>query len=107
MITAKVLDGARGFGYRITDQHEGLLVFFILVVTFLLSTGIMTLTFFRGETLDTPESNTHDSAKAALKKEDVEKWAFSDETIDKYKKRYAEEWRKKLDEVVQRMLDKL
>ena len=42
-----------------------------------------------------------------VKKEDVEKWAFSDETIDKYKKRYAEEWRKKLDEVVQRMLDKL
>ena len=42
-----------------------------------------------------------------VKKEDVEKWAFSDETIDKYKKRYAEEWRKKLDEVVQRMLEKL
>ena len=42
-----------------------------------------------------------------VKKEDIEKWAFSDETIDKYKKRYAEEWRKKLDEVVQRMLDKL
>ena len=42
-----------------------------------------------------------------VKKEDVEKWAFSDETIDKYKKRYAEEWRKKLDEVVQRMMDKL
>ena len=42
-----------------------------------------------------------------VKKEDVEKWAFSDETIDKYKKRYAEEWRNKLDEVVQRMLEKL
>ena len=41
-----------------------------------------------------------------VKKEDVEKWGFSDETIDKYKKRYGE-WRKKLDEVVQRMLDKL
>ncbi len=42
-----------------------------------------------------------------VKKEDVEKWAFSDETIDKYKKRYAEEWKAKLQEVVQRMLDKI
>ncbi len=86
MITAKVLDGARVFGYRITDQHEGLLVFFILVVTFLLSTGIMTMTFFRGETLDTPESNTHDSAKAALKKEDVEQSTGTVKAKEKAKK---------------------
>jgi len=72
MITAKVLDGAKVFGYRITDQHEGLLVFFILVVTFLLSIGIMTMTFFRDETLDTLESSTHVSAKATLQKEGVE-----------------------------------
>jgi len=40
-------------------------------------------------------------------KEDVEKWSLSDETIDKYKERYAEEWRKKLDEVVKRMMEKI
>jgi predicted nucleotidyltransferase len=40
-------------------------------------------------------------------KEDVEKWSLSDETIDKYKKRYAEEWRSRLEEVVRRMMEKL
>ena len=42
-----------------------------------------------------------------VKKEDIEKWALSDETIDKYKKRYAEEWRSRLDEVVTRMMEKI
>tara|TARA_R110000772_G_scaffold33702_2_gene81945 strand:+ start:9432 stop:12368 length:2937 start_codon:yes stop_codon:yes gene_type:complete len=42
-----------------------------------------------------------------IKKEDVEKWSLSDETIDKYKKRYAEEWRSRLDEVVTRMMEKI
>ena len=42
-----------------------------------------------------------------IKKEDVEKWSLSDETIDKYKKRYAEEWRSRLDEVVKRMMEKI
>src|SRR5210317_1312999 len=42
-----------------------------------------------------------------ITKEDVEKWSLSDETIDKYKKRYAEEWRSKLDEVVKRMMEKI
>jgi predicted nucleotidyltransferase len=40
-------------------------------------------------------------------KEDVEKWSLSDETIDKYKKRYAEEWHSRLEEVVRRMMEKL
>ena len=44
---------------------------------------------------------------ADITKEDVEKWSLSDETIDKYKKRYAEEWRSKLDEVVKRMIEKI
>src|SRR5210317_2217660 len=44
---------------------------------------------------------------AEITKEDVEKWSLSDETIDKYKKRYAEEWRSKLDEVVKRMMEKI
>ena len=62
-----------------------------------------------GEKPDAKPVDAKDRGKPEdnIKKEDVEKWAFSDETIDKYKKRYAEEWRKKLDEVVQRMLDKL
>jgi hypothetical protein len=42
-----------------------------------------------------------------IKKEDIEKWSLSDETIDKYKKRYAEEWRSRLDEVVTRMMEKI
>ena len=42
-----------------------------------------------------------------ITKEDIEKWSLSDETIDKYKKRYAEEWRMKLDEVVKRMMEKI
>jgi len=40
-------------------------------------------------------------------KKDIEKWAMSDSTIDKYRDRYREEWRSKLDEVVTRMLSKL
>ena len=44
---------------------------------------------------------------AEITKEDIEKWSFSDETIDKYKKRYAEEWRAKLDEVVKIMMEKI
>ena len=42
-----------------------------------------------------------------ITKEDIEKWSASDETIDKYKKRYAEEWRSTLDEVVKRMMEKI
>ena len=42
-----------------------------------------------------------------ITKEDIEKWSLSNETIDKYKKRYAEEWRSKLDEVVKRMMEKI
>ena len=42
-----------------------------------------------------------------IKKKDIEKWALSDATIDKYRQRYKEEWQSKLDEVVQRMMEKL
>jgi len=44
---------------------------------------------------------------ADITKEDIEKWSLSNETIDKYKERYAEEWRKRLDEVVKLMMEKL
>ena len=42
-----------------------------------------------------------------ITKEDIEKWQTTDETIDKYKKRYAEEWKSKLQEVVKRMMEKI
>ena len=39
--------------------------------------------------------------------QDIKEWAVSDEVIHKYKQRYAEEWRAKLDEVVAKMIGKL
>ena len=42
-----------------------------------------------------------------IKKKDIEEWALSDATIDKYRQRYREEWRSKLSEVVQRMMEKI
>src|SRR6056300_1023178 len=42
-----------------------------------------------------------------IEKKDIEEWAISDSTIDKYKQRYKEEWRSKLDEVVKRMMEKI
>jgi hypothetical protein len=38
---------------------------------------------------------------------DIKEWALSDEVIDKYKQRYADEWKAKLDEVVNKMIGKL
>jgi len=38
---------------------------------------------------------------------DIKEWATSNEVIDKYKQRYKEEWRAKLDEVVAKMIGKL
>ena len=38
---------------------------------------------------------------------DVKEWAVSESTIDKYKQRYKEEWKAKLDEVVAKMMEKL
>jgi hypothetical protein len=42
-----------------------------------------------------------------IKKKDIEEWALSDATIDKYRQRYREEWRSKLTEVVKRMMEKI
>jgi predicted nucleotidyltransferase len=46
-------------------------------------------------------------SETVITKEDIEKWQTTDETIDKYKKRYSEEWKSKLDEVVKRMMEKI
>ena len=42
-----------------------------------------------------------------VKEKDVKEWAMSDSVLDKYKERYKELWREKLDEVVKRMMDKI
>ena len=42
-----------------------------------------------------------------VKEKDVKEWSMSDQTIDKYKERYKELWREKLDEVVKRMMEKI
>ena len=42
-----------------------------------------------------------------LTKKEVKEWATSISVIDKYKERYKEEWKAKLNEVVAKMIDKL
>jgi hypothetical protein len=39
--------------------------------------------------------------------EDVKEWAVQDETIDKYKGRYGDEWKSKLIEVTKKMMSKV
>jgi hypothetical protein len=48
-----------------------------------------------------------DSESNPVKEKDVKEWSMSGVTIDKYKERYKELWREKLDEVVKRMMDKI
>ncbi len=48
-----------------------------------------------------------DNENNVVKEKDVKEWAMSDATLDKYKERYKELWREKLDEVVKRMMDKI
>ena len=48
-----------------------------------------------------------DKESENVKEKDVKEWAMSDATIDKYRERYKELWRQKLDEVVKRMIDKI
>ena len=62
----------------------------------------------------TPENNNKrvfksfkDYNENDVKEKDVKEWAMSDATIDKYKERYKELWREKLNEVVKRMMDKI
>jgi len=42
-----------------------------------------------------------------LTKKEVSEWAAQDSVIDKYKQRYKEEWKAKLNEVVAKMIDKI
>ena len=43
----------------------------------------------------------------SIGKKDVKEWASSAETIDKYRERYKEEWRTRLEDVVSKMIEKL
>jgi len=45
--------------------------------------------------------------ESSVEEKDVKEWAMSDATLDKYKERYKELWREKLDEVVKRMMEKI
>ena len=48
-----------------------------------------------------------DNETNEVKEKDIKEWALSDAVLDKYKERYKELWREKLDEVVKRMMDKI
>ena len=48
-----------------------------------------------------------DNETNEVKDKDIKEWAMSDAVLDKYKERYKELWREKLDEVVKRMMDKI
>lgn len=50
-----LVGGQTLFGYRITGEREGQLIFFIFVITFLLSAASMSATFFRGDSLKARE----------------------------------------------------
>jgi hypothetical protein len=50
-----------------------------------------------------PKSEDND----AVKKKDVKEWASAESTINKYRERYKEEWREKLEDVVSKMIEKL
>ena len=46
-------------------------------------------------------------AKKEITKEDIDDWSASESTIDKYKKRYGEEWKVKLEDATMRMHEDL
>ena len=43
----------------------------------------------------------------SIGKKDVKEWASTESTMNKYRERYKEEWRNRLDEVVSKMIEKL
>ena len=42
-----------------------------------------------------------------ISEKDVNKWASSSDTIDKYKQRFKEEWKIKLDQTITKMIQDL
>ena len=61
-----------------------------------------------GEKPDTkPIDAKQRGSETVVTKEDIEKWQTTDETIDKYKKRYGERWKDELEKAVLRMKKEL
>ena len=63
-----------------------------------------------GETPSEPPVDSKKRAEQADEKittNDIKEWATSSETIDKYKKRYGEEYQKEIDEAVRKMEERL
>ena len=63
-----------------------------------------------GETPSEPPVDSKKRAKQADEKittKDINEWAASSETIDKYKQRYGEEYQKEIDEAVRKMEERL
>ena len=56
--------------------------------------------------VDVKQRGTPNDPKSIGEK-DVKEWAASESTIDKYKQRYKEEWKAKLNEVVSKMMEKI
>jgi len=56
----------------------------------------------------TPEDNLINvNASKNVDLKDIEEWVNNEDTIDKYKERYGEEWKVKLDEVYNKMFNKV
>jgi len=45
--------------------------------------------------------------RESVSEKDIKEWSLSDSTIHKYRERYKEQWRSKLDEVVKKMMEKI
>ena len=62
-----------------------------------------------GQKADAKPVDAKDRGKPTdnVDKEDIKEWANEASTIDKYKQRYNEEWRKRLEEVVKKMMENL
>ena len=49
----------------------------------------------------------NETMKSKVELKDIEEWASSKETIDKYKERYGEEWKSKIEEIYNKMFNKV
>jgi len=52
-------------------------------------------------------ANKDNEMKSKVELKDIEEWASSKETIDKYKERYGEEWKSKIEEIYNKMFNKV
>ena len=73
------------------------------------SYGIGTIEYAKHAFELTPGQNIKNYRKTTnqINKEDIEKWADEEGTIDKYKERYKRSWKSELKKSVARMLDEI